>query len=278
MIHQISSYECYKKSPYKSVKHNTYFAVYDRIFKRYIDKPIVFVEIGVLNGGSLFMWREFFGDKARIIGIDLNPIAKKWEEDGFEIFIGNQSDEKFWECFFDQVGPIDVLLDDGGHTYDQQIVTVESVLPYINDSGLVVIEDTHTSYLKEFGALSHFSFIEYSKNIIDGINYRFGRFYENKSEETIYCVTYFESFVVFEIDRSLSVISSERTDNGGLSVNALDYRYSENSVSIMNRIPSRLKSLKLYVFFQKKYHSLRLYFILKNNIAKAKKMNRYFKY
>ena len=43
------------------------------------------------------MWRKFFGNKARIIGIDINPIAKKWEKNGFEIFIGNQSDPNFWK-------------------------------------------------------------------------------------------------------------------------------------------------------------------------------------
>ena len=36
------------------------------------------------------MWRDYFGKDARIIGIDLNPEAKKWEKHGFEIFIGNQ--------------------------------------------------------------------------------------------------------------------------------------------------------------------------------------------
>ena len=43
--------------------------------------------------------RDFFGEEARIIGIDLNPSAKKWEKDGFEIFIGSQSDTNFWNNF-----------------------------------------------------------------------------------------------------------------------------------------------------------------------------------
>ena len=32
------------------------------------------------------MWKNWLGDKARIIGIDLNPEAKKWVDTGFEIF------------------------------------------------------------------------------------------------------------------------------------------------------------------------------------------------
>ena len=73
------------------------------------------------------MWREYFGPEARIIGIDINPEVKKQEKDGFEIYIGNQSDKKFWEKFLKKIQNIDVALDDGGHTYDQQIITVESL-------------------------------------------------------------------------------------------------------------------------------------------------------
>ena len=39
-------------------------------------------------GGSLLMWKKFFGDNARIIGVDLYPETKKLEKQGFEIFIG----------------------------------------------------------------------------------------------------------------------------------------------------------------------------------------------
>ena len=98
------------------MKHTTYFHAYDELFMQYRGQKIVFVEIGVLGGGSLFMWRDFFGKNARIIGVDLNPEAKKWEDFGFEIFIGSQSDETFWENFIEVVGPVDVVLDDGGHT------------------------------------------------------------------------------------------------------------------------------------------------------------------
>lgn len=74
------SYKSYVKSPYRSGKHSTYFRSYDHFFGKYRNKDITFVEVGVLSGGSLFMWRDYFGSKARIIGIDLNPNAKKWKK------------------------------------------------------------------------------------------------------------------------------------------------------------------------------------------------------
>ena len=61
--------------------------------------PFTLVEVGVLNGGSLFMWRKYFGENVRIIGIDLNPAAKHFDKYGFEIFIGDQADPKFWRSF-----------------------------------------------------------------------------------------------------------------------------------------------------------------------------------
>ena len=157
------TYKSYIKSPYRSIKHSTYFDSYDHFFAKYRNQKITFVEIGVLGGGSLFMWRDYFGPNARIIGVDLNPNAKKWEADGFEIYIGSQSDTKFWDDLTKKVGLIDVVLDDGGHTYEQQIITTECLLTSMKNGGILVIEDTHTSYMDGFGPKSK-SFIQYTKN------------------------------------------------------------------------------------------------------------------
>ncbi len=241
-----SSFESYNRSPYLSIKHSTYFDIYDKLFSPYAGKKIVFVEVGVLNGGSLFMWRDFFGENARIIGIDFSPLAKKWEADGFEIFVGNQSDEKFWDSFKKEVGMIDILLDDGGHTYEQQVVTVESMIPAIRDGGLLVVEDTHTSYMHEFGGPSNRSFISYSKNIVDGINNRFGLLKKNRPpEKNIHSVSFFESFVVFNIDRRLTAIESKPVSNGGKSLESIDFRYKDDSLAqVLGKAHARLRFLE----------------------------------
>ena len=118
------------------------------------------------------MWKNFFGDNSRIIGIDLNPKAKELENYGFEIFIGNQSDSTFWKEFYKSVGNIDVLLDDGGHTYEQQIITVYNSVDFINDGGMIIVEDTHTSYFKNFGYPSKYTFTKWAYKIADNINAR----------------------------------------------------------------------------------------------------------
>lgn len=242
------SYQAYLKSPYRSIKHSTYFSVYDELFLKYRNKKIVFVEIGVLGGGSLFMWRNFFGKKARIIGVDMNPNALKWKKKGFEIIIGNQSDENFWKKFTSDIGPIDIVLDDGGHTYDQQIITTEMLLKNIKDGGLLVIEDTHTSYLTGFGPRK-FSFIKYTKNMIDKINNRFSRFKEKKSEKRVWSLRFFESIVALSVNKNAASMISEPTTNCGKDDGAMDFRYKDNlyvtKLSTLNKIMKFIPGYKL---------------------------------
>lgn len=270
------SYQAYKNSPYKSKKHTTYFDVYDKLFAPYVGKKITFIEIGVLGGGSLFMWREFFGPQARIIGVELNPDAKRWEEEGFEIFIGSQSDPEFLKKLVEEVGEIDILLDDGGHTYEQQIVTTECLLPHIRDGGLLVVEDTHTSYMEGFG-FKHRSFIKYATNMVDRINQRFSKLASNATEKRVWGIRFFESFVVFEVDRRLTSIASEPTDNGGTDLNAKDFRHADNQAyeNLLNT-SKNLSALKAIPGMRALARLTRQLISLPSNMKRARKLKDYF--
>ncbi|MCB1471310.1 MAG: class I SAM-dependent methyltransferase, partial [Rhizobiaceae bacterium] len=246
-----------------SIKHTTYFKVYDALFSKYRGKEITFVEIGVLGGGSLFMWRDFFGPKARIIGVDLNPNARKWAEHGFEIFVGSQSDEGFWEDFCARVGPVDIVLDDGGHTYDQQITTAECLLENIRDGGMLVVEDTHTSYMQGFGPRKY-SFVEYTKAMIDVINQRFNRFTDNP-DHRVWAIEIYESIIAFKVNRRASTLVSRPTNNGAEFDRAKDFRYRDNTaVMNINRVE---KTLKDYAFLP----DLTAVFAFFRNVAVSRK-------
>lgn len=224
-LEKLKIWSSYNKSKYLSIKYDSYFLVYEELLEKYVGKPITFVEVGVLNGGSLFMWRDFFGAEARIIGVDLNPLAKKWEKDGFEIFIGSQSDPEFWDDFFRQVGPVDILLDDGGHTNPQQILTTIAAIEHINNGGLLIVEDVHTSYFRDFGNPSKYSFINFSKRVVDSINSRFPSVNDVKNAygKKVFSVSFYESIVAFKID-SNKCFECTPTSNKGESTGAVDLR------------------------------------------------------
>ena len=78
-------------------KWEHYIDIYDQYFSKYRNQEIVFVEIGIAHGGSLQMWRKYFGEKAFIYGIDVNPECKQFETGNTKIFIGSQQDTVFLE-------------------------------------------------------------------------------------------------------------------------------------------------------------------------------------
>ena len=153
-------------------KWTHYFEVYDRHFSKYRDKEIVVLEIGTYYGGSLQMWKHYFGSKAKIYGIDINPNCKQLEEENIKIFIGSQSDKNFLEKVKKEIPPIDILIDDGGHTMLQQIVSFETLFDHIKPDGVYLCEDLHTSYWMQYGGGHERkgTFIEYSKPLIDKLN------------------------------------------------------------------------------------------------------------
>ena len=226
-----AAYKSFERSPRPCTRHTSYFFAYTDLLEKYRGKKITFVEIGVLNGGSLFMWRELLGNDARIIGIDLNSNALNFKDNGFEIVIGNQASPTFWRNFFEKTGPVDVVLDDGGHTYEQQIITAHECIPHINDGGMIIIEDTHTSYFSEYGYPSRYSFIEWSKTTIDRINARHPEAASSKRKPhpIIYSAQFFESIVCLNIDRRRCLISKP-ISNGKEGTTTLDFRHSDSIV------------------------------------------------
>jgi cephalosporin hydroxylase len=153
-------------------KWHHYFDIYHNHFCRFRDLPITILEIGVYKGGSLQMWKNYFGPKAKIYGVDIDQRCKELEEDQIRIFIGDQSNRDFLKDLRDEIGTIDILIDDGGHTMIQQISTFDELYPAVSETGVYLIEDLHTSYWEDYGGgyKKQGSFIEYAKEFIDSMN------------------------------------------------------------------------------------------------------------
>jgi 23S rRNA U2552 (ribose-2'-O)-methylase RlmE/FtsJ len=142
-------------------KWNHYFDIYHRYFKKFIGRQVGILEIGIYSGGSLDMWRTYFGSGCQVYGVDIQEACKVYEAEGVKIFIGDQADRLFWQNLRKEVPQLDIVIDDGGHTPDQQIVTLEEMLPYLRPGGIYLCEDVHrvnnrfTAYVG--GLLNHFN-------------------------------------------------------------------------------------------------------------------------
>jgi hypothetical protein len=180
-----------------------YFEVYDNHFRRFRGKEVVIVEIGVFHGGSLQMWKNYFGDKARIYGIDVNPRVKELEEENIQILIGSQSDRNFLRKVKTELPDFDILIDDGGHKMNQQIVTFQELYSKIKPDGVYLCEDILTSYqlLNGGGHRRPGSFVEFTKKWIDQLN----AYYSEESSlqvddltRSMHSIHYYDSMVVIE--------------------------------------------------------------------------------
>ena len=128
-----------------------YLEIFDRHFGKFRGQSPVVVEIGVAFGGSLRMWREYFGPGTEVVGIDVDPACKQFEEKGIRVLIGDQANRTFLASVREQVPRIDILIDDGGHRMEQQIATFEELYPHIHTDGVYTCEDLHTSFWPKWG-------------------------------------------------------------------------------------------------------------------------------
>ncbi len=192
-----------------------YFDIYHRYFQRFVGTECVVVEIGVGEGGSLPMWKHYFGADARIFGIDNNMECLRFEEENITVFIGSQSDRNFLRELKTRIPKIDILIDDGGHTMEQQITTFEEMFDHIAVDGIYLCEDTHTSYWQEYGGGLNRpgTFIEYSKTLIDKLNAWYVRNNELQVSEftrSVGAVHFYDSVVVVEKEQGVTPTHEKR--------------------------------------------------------------------
>jgi hypothetical protein len=108
------------------------------------------VEVGVAGGGSIQMWADWLGPATTVNGIDIGDVSHlPFLRDNVRIHRGDQGNPSLLRDLLATLAPIDALIDDGGHAVPQQIVTMREGLSFLRPGGVVVIEDTHTSYFAD---------------------------------------------------------------------------------------------------------------------------------
>ncbi|MFO7142003.1 hypothetical protein B9T16_10165 [Arthrospira sp. PCC 8006] len=188
---------------YKSVhKWVHYFDIYERHFERFRGTSPVMIEIGVGGGGSLAMWRDYFGPGCQIIGIDINPKSKQHEADGIEVFIGSQDDPAVIDAIFAKYPKVDIVLDDGSHMMKHMIDSFKWMYDRLQPNGVYIVEDTHTCYWDNYGGgvKRAGSFMEFAKDKLDEINavHTHGVLPVTDFTRSTNYVAFYDSVVVFE--------------------------------------------------------------------------------
>ena len=82
---------------------------------------------------------------------------------------GSQEDVQFLEKFKSNMSPFDIIIDDGGHTMNQQKTSFFNLISLVRSGGIYVIEDLETSYVKSYGGgyLKPSTTISFLKTFID---------------------------------------------------------------------------------------------------------------
>jgi len=179
-----------------------YPKIYEREFSRFRNTPVNLLELGVFKGGSLEIWRKYFGQDASITGVDINPDCAQYVDPQNNVFIGSQADPTFLNSVVDHIGVLDIVLDDGSHVAEHQRTSFDTLFPRLKVGGLYVIEDLHTAYWPGFyqgGYRRRGTAIEVAKALVDDMHgWYHGRRNSIAVTSSIASVRFYDSIVVIE--------------------------------------------------------------------------------
>jgi len=139
-------------------KYNTdkithrYLEWYDPMVERFLGKEIQLLELGIYEGGSLLLWRDYF-PRGKIVGIDIQVRVDLSGEERVRVFQGSQQDVSFLSEVARQTAPegFDIIIDDASHFGDLTKIAFSHLFDnHLKPSGLYVIEDWGTGYWSDW--------------------------------------------------------------------------------------------------------------------------------
>lgn len=153
----------------KSSRFHNYAMKYDKILSPFRESFESILEIGVAQGQSMRMWADYF-PKATIHGADISKASESCQaySNRIKFHLCDQTNEAQLKNL-EQFSPFDLIIDDGTHFWAEQILTFNTLFPYIRRGGIYIVEDTTTSYWKEYK--NHpMSPVEYFKSFVDYVH------------------------------------------------------------------------------------------------------------
>lgn len=147
--------EKYRPSKF-TYSHSAYQRFYPTFLEKYRKRKVKMLEMGIDTGAGSMLWKEYF-PLVDLWGMDIN--AKTLETPGgksINMIIGSQQNRTFLENELVQEtgGEFDIIIDDGGHHFEQQSLSYEILFSKaLKPGGYYVIEDIETSFWQKGGDL-----------------------------------------------------------------------------------------------------------------------------
>jgi hypothetical protein len=117
--------------------------IYSKFFEQIRFDKLSILEIGIGSGTSLKMWYEYFPN-ATIHAIDVDNHSDKNNE-RVKTYICDQSNRQNLESLMQNIGDMDIIIDDGSHVVNHQQISLGVLFKYVKNGGQYWIEDLHTS-------------------------------------------------------------------------------------------------------------------------------------
>lgn len=140
--------DVYKPSKF-TLSHSAYQRFYPILLEVYRDLKFKMLEVGIDTGHGSLLWKEYF-PLVDLWGLDINPATSETKgAQSISMVIGSQSNRTFLENDFLSItgGGFDVIIDDGGHHYEQQSLSYQVLFDKaLKPGGWYIIEDIETSF------------------------------------------------------------------------------------------------------------------------------------
>jgi hypothetical protein len=124
------------------------------------DQAVTVAEFGILEGTGLAMWSDLFSD-SRIMGFDIDLQYTRrnmknlrklgaFDSRDLELYEYDQLlyQPEFFESILSDGQNVDIVMDDGLHSEDSIMRTLESIEPYLAEDFIYFIEDNSSIHLK----------------------------------------------------------------------------------------------------------------------------------
>lgn len=183
-------------------KWHHYFDIYERHLRAHRGTDVHLLEIGVQNGGSARMLRDYLGPDAVIWGVDIDPACARHDGVAGPVRIGSQADAAFMRSVAAEMGRIDVVIDDGSHDSRHVQAAFETLFPLLSEGGAYIVEDMHAAYWPSFsgGYRAPESFVEWSKAMIDDMHHWYHSFGVRRevTRDLLSGLHFYDSIIVFD--------------------------------------------------------------------------------